>query len=143
MRRKKLYEQESEKIMNAKMTLETQAIQLESGADNINIYKSMKQGNKSLAGLRKLLGIDKVDDLMDDMREEMDQAQEMNKAIGQDVDPLLADDELLAELDALGASDSVFPQRDGRLSFPTVPFFKSNRTKEEDDFKKLEAELAM
>jgi len=147
MKRKKLYEKELDKIMNVKMTLDTQAIQLESGAGNISIFKAMKQGNSSLAWIHKKLGIDKVDDTMDDIREEMDRAQEINTAIGQPVDPLLCDDdELLAELNSLEASEMEPSKRDGRLSLPTVPFFnrlpQSSKT-DEDDYKRLQAELAM
>ena len=150
MKRKKLYEKETEKIQNVKMTLETQALQLESGAGTVEIFQAMRQGNTSLAGIHKKMGIDKVDNLMDDIKDEMDRAHEIGDAIGQSIDPLsTSDDELLAELNALEGSQLSQPsttKRDGRLSLPSVPLFNKRpqlNKKDEHDLKRLEAELAM
>jgi charged multivesicular body protein 4A/B len=150
MKRKKLYEAEVEKIQNVKMTLETQVINLESAAQNAETFKAMEAGSKTMKKIRTEVGIDKVDDIMDEIKEEMEMANEINNAIAQPVDPLMTDeDELLAELNALEASDLeqellAPPTSTATLSLPTVPTTKlpSLAKDEEDELKALEAELA-
>jgi charged multivesicular body protein 4 len=154
MKRKKLYEQEVDKIQNVKMTLETQVINLESAAQNTATFEAMKTGTQTMKKIRNDVGIEKVDDIMDEMKEEMELAQEVNNAIAQPVDPLMADeDELMAELQALETSDleaellkPPAKQVHDDLALPTVPTNKmptpSLAKEEEDELKKLEAELA-
>lgn len=150
MKRKKMYEAEIDKIQNVKMTLETQVMNLESSAQNAETFKAMEAGTKTMQKIRTEVGVDKADDIMDQIREEMELAQEINNAISQPVDPLLADeDELLEELNALEAMDLekellAPPTKNASLSLPTVPDTKlpSLAKQEEDDLKQLEAELA-
>merc|ERR1712038_782880 len=92
------------------------------------------------------VGIEQVDELMDDIREEMEQAQEIGDAIAAPVDPLAVDeDELLAELEQMGADDleAELLSVPG-ASLPSVPDTKlpAHKQKEEDEMKALEAELA-
>ena len=102
LKRKKLYQAELDKIANIKMTLETQAFHIESAAYNQETVQAMKSGQSAMSRLRKLMGVEKVENLMDDIREEADLATEINTAIGTPLDPYMEDDaELLAELNAL------------------------------------------
>lgn len=151
MKRKKLYEAEADKIQNVKMTLETQVINLESAAQNAQTFQALQQGSKTMQKIRTDVGIEKVDDVMEGIREEMELAQEINEAIAQPVDPLLADeDDLLAELNALEDADledallKPPPTKEPGMSLPAVPNAKlpALAQQEEDDLKKLEAELA-
>ena len=147
MKRKKMNEQEIDKIQNVKMTLETQVINLESAAQNAETFKAMEAGSKTMKKIRTDVGIEKVDDMMDAIREEMEMANEINNAISQPVDTLLADeDELLAELNELEAADleAELHAPPTGLSLPMVPDSKlpSLNKKEQDDLKQLEAELA-
>ena len=151
MKRKKMYEAEIDKIQNVKMTLETQVINLESAAQNAETYKAMAAGSNTMKKIRQDVGIEKVDDIMDEIREEMELAAEINNAIAAPVDPMMTDDdELLAELNALEASDLeaelLAPPIGGlHSSLPAVPnkkLPKVSARKEEDDLKQLEAELA-
>jgi len=147
MKRRKLYEAEMDKIGNVKMTLETQMMQLESASQNAETFQAMKAGTSAMSKIHEQVGIDKVDDLMDDIREEIENGNEINQAMAQAVDPLCTDeDELLAELEALGADDLeaellepvTVPQ------LPSVPNSKlpSLNNAEAAEMKKLEAELA-
>lgn len=146
MKRKKLFEQEVDKIQNVKMTLETQVINLESAAQNAETYKAMAAGSNTMKKIRQDVGIDKVDDMMDQIKEEMELASEINQAIASPIDPYMADDdELLAELNALEASDlesELLAPPTGKLNLPPVPTKKLPAHKDEDDLKQLEAELA-
>lgn len=146
MKRKKLHEAELTKIENVKMTLETQCINLESASQNKDTFLAMKEGKNAMAKIRDDIGIEKVDELMDDIREEMETAQEISDAIAAPVDPLAVDeDELLAELEQMGADDleAELLSAPG-VSLPSVPNSKlpARKKKEEDEMKALEAELA-
>ena len=147
MKRKKLYEQEVDKIQNVKMTLETQVINLESAAQNAQTFKAMEAGSKTMKKIRTDVGIEQVDDMMDNIREEMELANEINNAIAQPVDPLLADEEeLLAELNELEEMDleaELLKPTPG-ISLPDVPDSKlpALEKEEAEELRKLEAELA-
>ena len=107
MKKRKMYDAEVSKIENVKMTLETQIISLEGATQNIETMQAMKSGNGAMQGIRKLFGVDKVDDLMDDVREEIDMHREVDDAFSRPIDPYMADeDDLLAELEALEAEDT-------------------------------------
>jgi charged multivesicular body protein 4 len=149
MKRKKLYEAEYDKIQNIKMTLETQVIGLESAAQNAETFKAMSQGTKTMQKIRTEVDVEQAEDIMEGVREELEAAQEINLAISQAVDPMMADeDELLAELNALEAADMemelLAPPATTGLSLPTVPSSKmpALAKKEDDDLRELEAELA-
>ena len=148
MKRKKLYEKEMDKIQNVKMTLETQVINLESAAQNADTFKAMHSGTSAMKKIRNDVGIDKVDDMMDDIREEMEMANEISDAIAQPVDPLVADeDELLAELEELEAEDvesELLKAPSQPIDMPAVPSQKLPDLKndEAEELRKLEAELA-
>merc|ERR1712207_83060 len=104
-KRKKMFEKEIEKIQNVKMTLETQAMNLESAAQNAATFNAMAEGNKTMKKIRKDVGVEKVDDIMDDIREEMELANEVNEAL-QSMDPFLTvEDELLEELQTIEMND--------------------------------------
>jgi len=150
MKRKKLLESELDKIQNVKMTLETQVMNLESATQNAETFKAMAAGKNAMQNIRKDVGIEKVDDLMDDIREELEMANEISDAIAQPVDPFANDeDELLAELEQMGADDleaellkAPFAKNDVLL--PDVPEAKlpNLNDAEAEEMRKLEAELA-
>ena len=154
LKRKKLYEAEIDKIANIKMTLETQVMNLESAAQNAETFKAMHAGKNAMSNIREDTNIDKVDDLMDEIKEEMEMADEISNALAQPVDPLMTDeDDLLAELQELEAEDVeeqlLQPTKKvhEEISMPTVPSSQlpaiPNATKEEEaELKQLEAELA-
>jgi len=147
MKRRKLYEQEIIKIGNVKMTLETQMMQLESAAQNAETFSAMKAGTNAMSKIHSTVGIDQVDDLMDDIREEIENGNEINEAMAQAVDPLCADeDDLMAELEALGADDleAELLEPSPAVNLPDVPDSKlpTLNTAEAAEMKKLEAELA-
>lgn len=155
LKRKKLYEAEIDKIQNIKMTLETQVMNLESAAQNAATFQAMNAGKSAMTNIRAETDIDKVDDLMDDIKNEMDMADEISNALAQPIDPLLTDeDDLLAELQELEAEgveeqllEPAKKTSEPSISLPDVPSSNlpsiPNATKaEEDELKQLEAELA-
>ncbi|KAL3919082.1 MAG: hypothetical protein SGILL_003934 [Bacillariaceae sp.] len=106
MKKRKLYEAELSKIDNVKLTLETQCIQLEGAAQNVETFDAMKTGNKSMVSIRKSMGVENVDDMLEDIKEEMDNLREVDQVFAQPIDPFgMDEDDLLAELDALEIED--------------------------------------
>ena len=103
LKRKKTYEQQMEKIGGARMTIESQVMAIEGAGVSLETMNAMKAGASAMKQIHKGMTIDKVDDTMDDIRDQMDLAEEINSAIsqptgfGMDFD----DDELAAELDEL------------------------------------------
>jgi charged multivesicular body protein 4 len=104
MKRKKLYEAEMDKIQQVKVTLETQAINMKAAGQNRTIFSAMMSVTQTK--IRAEVGIEKVDYLMDEIKEEMEMAAEVNNACAQPVNPLMADeDKVLAELESLETAD--------------------------------------
>lgn len=153
LKRKKLYESELDKIQNVKMTLETQVMNLESATQNADTFMAMKQGTNAMKQIRQDVGIEKVDDMMDEIKDEMDMASEISNAIAQPIDPYLHDeDELLKELEELEQGDveaELLKPTPGeaKLDLPAVPAGKlptlaSAVDDDEAELKRLEAEIA-
>lgn len=156
MKRKKMYEAEIDKIQNTKMTLETQVMALESATQNMETFAAMKSGTNAMKKIRQDADVDNVDDLMDDIKEEMEIANEIGQAMSQPVDPLMYgdDDDLLAELGELEQEDleTELLKKPGKISeepldLPSVPTVKlpaASKQEEEDAaaLKALEAEIA-
>lgn len=103
LKRKKQYENELDKNSGARMTLETQMMTLENANVNLEALNAMKVGSEAMKSIHGKMDINKVDETMEDIREQMDLASEISDAISQpvgfgvDID----EDELAAELDAL------------------------------------------
>ncbi|GMH53612.1 hypothetical protein TrRE_jg9834 [Triparma retinervis] len=155
MKRKKMYESEIEKIMGSKMTLETQIMSLESSVQNMETFKAMKAGKDAMASVRKNVDVDNVDEMMDDIREEMDTANEISEAIGRPVDGDTYDeDELLGELNMLEEEDledqlltPAVAAPTPKLNLPDAPVggLEAKEAEDEDEraLRELEASLAM
>lgn len=152
LKRKKMYEGEIDKIENTKITIETQVIALESAVQNKETVNAMSQANSAMKDVRKDHDVDAVDDLMDNIKEELDNAAEISNAISQPVDPYAYDDdELLAELNQLEEDDleaellKPTPSEAAALNLPAVPDNKLPAQKEAEDeeaaLKALEAEM--
>ena len=148
-------EAEIEKIEKVKMTLETQVMNLESAAQNAETIKALKLGTDTMKDIRTKVGIENVDEVMDEIQDEMDRANEISEAISQPVDPYAHDDDdLLAELEGAMKEDEVSALEsqltapvptDTPLDLPdapdsTLPQLTTND--EEEELRKLEAELA-
>jgi charged multivesicular body protein 4 len=155
MKQKKLYEAEVEKKRNAMFTLETQVMALESQQQNIETFKAMQKGKNQLEIARKGVDADKVDDLMDDIKEEMQQVEEIGTALGGTIaDDGLDDEELLAELNELeeeDLEDKMLAAPDLQFPDAALPSAPSGRlpqkaveeSEEEAALRELEASLAM
>jgi charged multivesicular body protein 4 len=110
MKRKKIYEEDLDKLQNAKFTMETQIMKIESAMENKEMYEAMVAGSSTMKKLQDNLGVDEVDTAIDDIREALENALEINASLAQDVNPMPQDeDELLAELMALTSEPEETP----------------------------------
>lgn len=102
-----MYDMEIDKIQNVKMTLETQVINLESAVLNKATVGAMSEGTKAMKSIRIKCGIEKVDEVIDAVREDGDFLTDMTSALSQSTYTVLVDDdELLAELNELTGADT-------------------------------------
>lgn len=111
MKRKHMYESQREHTRGARFNLETQLMTIENATINMETLQAMKAGSATMKQMHGQLDVDGVDRTMDDIREQMDLASEINNAISQ---PLgmeglggmgLDEDELEAELEQLEQSE--------------------------------------
>ncbi|EKC99723.1 late endosome to vacuole transport-related protein [Trichosporon asahii var. asahii CBS 8904] len=153
LRQKKLHEDQLDKLAGMRLTLETQINALESANLNAETMAAMKQGADALKSIHQTLKVDKVDETMDSIREQMDVANEISEAISNPVGmgATIDEDELQAELEALEQEEL-----DDRLKganhvpshMPALPAspIRQHATADEDDeeaqLRKLQAELA-
>jgi charged multivesicular body protein 4A/B len=142
MKKKRLYETEIEKIQNVKMTLETQIFHVESSVYNSATVQAMSEGTKTMKKIHAQTGVDKVEDILDEIREEAEVGQELNNALGQPLDGfMMDDDDLLAELEGLSVSPTKY--QSNFVSMPVVPNKKlPMKQRDDEDLKRLEMELA-
>ncbi|RKP07262.1 Snf7-domain-containing protein [Thamnocephalis sphaerospora] len=103
LKRKKQYEGQIDKISGARMTIETQMMAIESANINLETMNAMKSGAQAIKEIHGSMSIEQVDKTMDDIRDQMDLADEISNAIAQ---PLafgaeIDEDELNAELEEL------------------------------------------
>ena len=103
LKRKKMYESQREHTRGARFNLETQILTIENANINLETLNAMKVGSSTMKNIHGEMNIDKVDDTMDDIREQMDLANEISSAISNPLglDTGIDEDELAAELEQL------------------------------------------
>jgi len=84
-------ESEIDKIHDTKINLEIQLINLESAVQNAETFKVLKKISTTMKQTRTEIGIEKIDDIMDDIKEELVFAQEIKEAIRQPIWTHLSD----------------------------------------------------
>lgn len=159
LKRKKVYEGEAEKIRNQMDGLENQLRSIENANLNLETMKAMKAGAKAMKQIHGGITVDKVDETMEDIREQAELSEEISEAISRayPVDTV-DEDELEDELEQLqqeevdnkllnsGTKTSV-PQ----VHMPSVPSTSLKTGKEEEEeededeaaLKQLQAEMGL
>ena len=153
LKRKKTYESQMEKLGGARMTIEQQVMTLEGANVSLQAMNAMKQGAASMKQIHGQMNIDQVDDTMDDIREQMDIANEINEAISQPLGDMYDEDELLNELEELeqeGIEEQFLnSQATPATSLPSAPSTnpiasqptKAPQKSEEEELRLLEASM--
>ncbi|GAA6216955.1 charged multivesicular body protein 4b [Lates japonicus] len=152
LKRKKRYEKQLAQIDGTLSTIEFQREALENANTNTEVLKNMGYAAKAMKAAHENMDIDKVDDLMAEITEQQEVAQEISDVIsrpvgfGEDYD----EDELMAELEELeqeeldknlleieGTEDVPLPSVPS-TSLPSRPA-KKKEEEDEEDMADLEA----
>ncbi|KFW63009.1 Charged multivesicular body protein 4c, partial [Pygoscelis adeliae] len=121
LKRKKRYEKQLSQIDGTLSTIEFQREALENSHTNTEVLKNMGYAAQAMKKVHENMDLNKIDDLMQDITEQQDVAQEISDAIsnraafGDEFD----EDELMAELEELEQEELNKGMRDVRL--PSVP----------------------
>ena len=103
LKRKKMFENELTKLAGSRWTLEQQIVQLEATVTTMEVARNMEYGKEAMRAARGGMDADDVADTMDDIREEMDEANAIGDLLGEGLgNDYEDDDELLDELDEVG-----------------------------------------
>ena len=160
LKRKKAYESNLMKIENQVDSLETQLTAIEGANLNLETMKAMKQGALAMKQIHGEYDVDKVESTMDDIREQVELADEISEAISRPVGGEYVDeDELDEELAALqeeaneeraqkvkAPSQPAQPVRQELPDFPTVSKTKPAEVEEDEDeeaLRALQAEMGL
>ncbi|CAJ0955528.1 unnamed protein product, partial [Mesorhabditis belari] len=152
LKRKKHHELELSRIDGTLSKLEAQRAALEDAGTNAEVLKVLADASKSLKKANLDLDIDKVNDLMDDIGEQMQDSKELNDAISRPIGDVADEDDLMDELRQLEEEAKQAPSLPSRQSdqemdtlsdLPTVPSGPITRSKgkvqKQDTMAELEA----
>lgn len=119
LKRKKRYEEQLTKIDGTLTTLEYQREVLESASTNAQVIRVMSDATKAFKSANSNMDVDKVHDIMDDIAEQQQIAEEISGAISNPIgfDQNVDEDELLRELEELQDQDL----EDELLKIPDAP----------------------
>ncbi|XP_056294045.1 charged multivesicular body protein 4b [Pseudoliparis swirei] len=152
LKRKKRYEKQLAQIDGTLSTIEFQREALENANTNTEVLKNMGYAAKAMKAAHENMDIDKVDDLMADITEQQEVAQEISDVISRPIGfgDEFDEDDLMAELEELeqeeldknlleiqGAEDVPLPSVPS-TSLPSRPA-KKKEEEDEDDMADLEA----
>lgn len=121
LKRKRGYETTLLKIEGQIELLETQLAAIEGANLNLETMKAMKQGASAMRQIHGEYDVDKVEDTMEEIREQVELADEISEAISRPVGTDLVDeDELEEELAAMKEEEEVHKHQEEAVHFPKV-----------------------
>ncbi|CAI4978892.1 CPS_HP_G0068160.mRNA.1.CDS.1 [Saccharomyces cerevisiae] len=146
LKKKKTIEQLLSKVEGTMESMEQQLFSIESANLNLETMRAMQEGAKAMKTIHSGLDIDKVDETMDEIREQVELGDEISDAISR---PLITganevdEDELDEELDMLAQENAnqetskivnnnvnAAPISENKVSLPSVP---SNKIKQSEN----------
>lgn len=124
LKQRKMYEQQSGNLRNQAFNMEQANYATQTLKDTKTTVNAMKLGVKEMKKEYKNINIDEIEDLQDDMADMLEQADEVQEALGRSYGmPEIDEDDLAAELDALG--DDIMVDDDASylddVSIPNAP----------------------
>lgn len=153
LKRKKRYEEQLNRIDGTLSTIEFQREALENANTNTEVLKNMGLAAKAMKKTHENIGVESIDDLMADIAEQHEVAQEISDTISRPIGPGIDydEDELLAELEEMeqeeldknlleveGPSSVPLPNVPS-TSLPSRPAAKKKEEEDEDDMADLQA----
>lgn len=149
LRRKKELEKQLEQLAGTRLTLETQVSALESAHFNAQTLAALSNSQRALRQIHRDLNINKVDSILEDLQEEIENSKVLQEAISTPLDGNTVDeDDLLRELEDL-ERETLDERLRGADSVPVAQ--PSTKTKtftveeedEEKELRELQASLAL
>ena len=106
LHRKKLLAKHRDQTRAARFNLELQLMAIENATLNLETMEAMRQGSMAIKALHGAVSVERVDETMEEIREQMEVAQEISEAIASPlgaggIGMVVDEDELDAELEAL------------------------------------------
>ncbi|KAI8139535.1 Snf7 family [Fennellomyces sp. T-0311] len=150
LKRKKVYESNIEKINGARMSIETQMMAIESANVNLETMGAMRAGAEAMKNIHGSMDINKLDTTMDEIRDQMDIANEISEAISKPVGEEMDEDDLLNELEELEQEELDAKMLDTpapAMDTPDVPIHtpaarrRKSEEEEEEELKALQASM--
>ena len=109
LKQKKMYENQREQTRNQQFNMDQVMFAQESLAETANTVSAMKDANKALKKQFKAININQVEDMQDDMADLLEQAEEIQSAMGRSYNTDDIDEaDLEAELAAMEDDPSLF-----------------------------------
>jgi charged multivesicular body protein 4 len=155
IKRKKMYEQQLATLGTSKNNLEAQKMTMESMNMNADILDAQRVAAKAMQDqVKKVGGVDKVEELMDEVEDAQTDARDIQEAMGRQLEmPGVGDEEeLLAELEGLMeeelTADLAKVELGRAVEMPSAPISlpaagtKKVMTDEERELAELEAAMA-
>lgn len=125
LKQKKMYENQRDNLMQQSFNIEQQNYAIQSLKDTKTTVDAMKVGVKQFKKEYKHVNIDKIEDLQDELEDLTEQSNEIQEIMGRSYGmPEMDDDELEAELDALGDEiglDEDTSYLDDAVAAPSIP----------------------
>nr|DBA24174.1 TPA: hypothetical protein GDO54_011867 [Pyxicephalus adspersus] len=124
LKRKKRLEKQLTQIDGTLSTIEFQREALENSHTNTEVLKNMGYAAKAMKSVHQNMDVNKIDDLMQDIHEQQDVAQEISEAISRPmgIGDEFDEDELLAELEELEQDE--LNKHMASVTLPSVPSHK-------------------
>jgi charged multivesicular body protein 4 len=104
MKRKKMYEEELVRVANQKTTMDQMKFTLMTAALNKEVLEAQRRAGNELTNIHAGMTAEKVEDEMEKVRDAMEQAAEVSRLLGEQLDGGVDDDELMDELEELAAA---------------------------------------
>ncbi|KAK7205420.1 Snf7-domain-containing protein [Myxozyma melibiosi] len=148
LKRKKMLEQELERLQNQIATLESQSNAIESANLNYETLKVMQSGAKAMKSIHGNMNIDKVDATMDEIREQVSLSEEIGDAISRPLGETFDEEDLEEELEAMQQEELDSRMLNaGRVPSAKLPEtahaeVESEEEDEEEELRKLQREMA-
>ncbi|XP_062986962.1 charged multivesicular body protein 4c [Elgaria multicarinata webbii] len=145
LKRKKRYEKQLGQIDGTLSTIEFQREALENSYTNTEVFKNMGYAAQAMKKVHENMDLDKIDDMMQDITEQQDIAQEITEALTRKVSDDFDEDELLAELEELEQEELNNKMTNVRLpsvpatTLPSRPASSKKRVEDDDGMQHLAA----
>nr|CAG4643523.1 EOG090X0EA1 [Ilyocryptus agilis] len=125
LKQKKMYEQQAGNLRQQSFNMEQANYTTQTLKDTQDTVKAMQMGLKEMKKEYKKINVDKIEDIQDDMADMLEQADEVQEALGRSYGtPDIDEDELEAELEALGdemLGDEDSSYLDDAIKAPSAP----------------------